>query len=339
MNNASATEYANQLKRERLGGILMIAAAVLALMLANSPLASGYQAIQHVDIVKEIAIFLFFFTVGIELRHEIRHGSLRNPRTAIVPILAAMGGMLLPVVIYSAFNSGTATEAGWGIPMSTDIAFALAIFAIAGRGLTKSTRTFVMTVAVADDSLTILMIAVFFTSSFNVLSIISLAGVIGGLLIPGAGRLMPKLGPIVSFVALPAFAFYSAGVNVIGLDLAVAVASPIAIGIVLAQLIGKPLGVLGTAWVVTKSKLGALPAHLTWRDLISVGWLFAMCFTVSMLMVELSWAIPVGHASYTEGSGDPRTLSVVSVFVATTIAGLISVVAMRLRARAIEAGR
>jgi len=337
--STNTAEGIKQLKRERLGGVLLIAAAAVALMLANSPVAVGYQAVQHIEIVKEIAIFVFFFSVGIELRHEIRHGSLRNPRTAIVPIFAAMGGMLTPVIVYSLFNAGTPTEAGWGIPMSTDIAFALAIFAIAGRGLSKATRTFVMTVAVADDSLTILMIAVFFTSSFSVLSIVSLAGVASGLLIPGAGKLMPKLGPIVSYVALPIFAFYAAGVSLNGLDVAAAIASPIAVGIVLGQLIGKPLGVLGTAWLVTKSRLGQLPADLSWRDLLSVGWLFAMCFTVSMLMVELSFPLAHGTATFSSGAVDSHALSVVSVFVATAIAGVVSAVTMRARARSLKVAR
>lgn len=316
---------------------MLIAAAAIALVLANSPLAIAYESVRHVEIVKELAIFTFFFSVGIELRHEIRHGSLRNPRTAIVPIFSAMGGMIVPVIVYSLFNAGTPTEAGWGIPMSTDIAFALAVFAIAGRGLSKATRTFVMTVAVADDSLTILMIAVFFTSSFNVLSIISLSGVIAGLLIPGAGKLMPKLGPIVSFVALPVFAFYAAGVSLGSFDVAAAVASPVVLGIVFGQLIGKPVGVLGTAWLVTKSRLGALPAGLGWRDLLSVGWLFGMCFTVSMLMVDLAYPIAHQTAVLTSNALDPKSLSVISVFVATSVAGIAAALAMQARARALKA--
>jgi NhaA family Na+:H+ antiporter len=150
---------------------------------------------------------------------------------------------------------------------------------------------------------------------------------------------MPKLGPIVSYAALPLFAFYSAGVNLAGLDVAAAVASPIAIGIVLGQLVGKPLGVLGTAWLVTKSRLGSLPSGLGWRDLLSVGWLFAMCFTVSMLMVELSFPAVHGVAAFGEGSVDSRSISIISVFVATTIAGVVSALAMRARAKAIKAYR
>ncbi|MDE2387259.1 MAG: Na+/H+ antiporter NhaA [Actinomycetales bacterium] len=323
----------SQLPRERLGGFALIAAAALALVLANSPLAGAYQAIQRVEILKELAIFLFFLSVGIELRHEIRHGSLRNPKQAIVPIFAAIGGMLVPVILFSLINSGMSTAKGWGVPMSTDIAFALAIFAIAGRGLPKALRTFVMTVAVVDDSLTILMIAVFFTASFNILTVVSLAGVVIGLFMPGGNKLAPKLGPVVAFAALPLFAFYSAGVSLGNVN-AAAFATPLALGVLVGQLVGKPLGVLGTAWLVTKSRLGSLAHGLTWADLRAVGWLFAMCFTVSMLMVELNFpAIPLGTATYSSDmASDWHTIAVLSVFVATSVAGLISTLLLRRRA-------
>ena len=317
------SNFDSQLRRERFGGFALIAAAALALVLANSPAAPAYMAIQHVEIFKEIAIFLFFFSVGIELRHEIRHGSLRNPQQAIVPILAAIGGMLVPVILYSLINSGLPSAKGWGVPMSTDIAFALAIFAIAGRGLPKALRTYVMTVAVADDSLTILMIAVFFTSSFNILTVISLAGVVLGLFMPGGAKLAPKLVPLVSYAALPIFAFYSAGVSLGNFNVSV-FATPLAVGVIVAQLVGKPLGVLGTTWLVTKSRLGSLAHGLTWADLRSVAWLFAMCFTVSMLMVELNFPA--------KGATESHSTSILSVFVATSIAGLISTLLLRLRA-------
>ena len=339
MSNSNTKAQAES-RRDRLGGLVLIAAALLALILANSPLAQGYQIVQHVEIIKEIAIFLFFFSVGIELRHEIRHGSLRNPQQAIVPVIAAIGGMLLPVIIFSIVNAGLPTAQGWGVPMSTDIAFALAIFALAGRGLPKALRTYVLTVAVADDSLTILMIALFFTASFNVLTVISLAGVVLGLFIPGASKLVPTLAPIVSYGALPLFAFYSAGVSLSGIAPAALLASPLAIGIILGQLIGKPLGVLGTTWLVTKSRLGRLPQGLSWADLRSVGWLFAMCFTVSMLMTELNFGdLARGTASYAAGSIEPYSASVISVFIATTVAGLASVILLKRRAKQIEGNR
>ena len=137
--------------KETLGGVALIGGAVLALIWANSPFANVYEGMIELEWIKGLAIFLFFMSIGIELRHEIQHGSLRSAKNAIVPIFAAIGGMTVPVLIYSAFNFGKSTEAGWGIPMSTDVAFALAVFAIAGSFLPKAIRTFVMTVAVVDD--------------------------------------------------------------------------------------------------------------------------------------------------------------------------------------------
>lgn len=312
-----------ELRRERIGGFALIGAAVLALVFANSPLAPAYESVIHFEFFKELAIFTFFFSVGIELRHEIRHGSLRKPQQAIVPVLAAIGGMLLPVLLFSIINAGLPTAKGWGIPMSTDIAFALAILAIAGKGLPKALKTYVMTVAVADDSLTILMISLFFASSFNVLTVVSLAGVVCGLFVPGASRFTGALGPIVSFGALPIFAFFSAGVSLESLNLNSA-STPLLVGILIAQLVGKPLGVLGTTWLVTRSKLGQLPTGLVWADLRSVGWLFAMCFTVSMLMVELNFS--------KDETSVLHSVSVLSVFAATSIAGLTSILLLRRRA-------
>jgi NhaA family Na+:H+ antiporter len=331
--NQSLAAAARETRRQTLGGIALIGAAVLALVWANSPLAGAYQSMIHLEIIKEIAIFVFFLSVGIELRHEIKHGSMRNPRQAVVPIFAAMGGMALPVIIYSLFNAGQPSEAGWGIPMSTDIAFALAIYAIVGRGLPKALRTFVMTVAVADDSLTILMIAIFFASSFNVLSIVSLAGVVCGLFMPGGEKLGPKLAPFVSFGALPIFALFSAGVDLSGISVAAIAGSSSTIGIIAAQLIGKPLGVVGTAWLVTKSNLGSLAKGLEWADLRSVAWLFGMCFTVSLLMAQL--AFPISHDGADAGYDTTHSVSILSVFIATTISALISAVLMRRRAKAL----
>lgn len=334
--NQSQREIKRETRRQTFGGIALIGSALLALAWANSPWAAAYESMIHLEIIKEIAIFVFFLSVGIELRHEIKHGSMRKPRQAVVPIFAAMGGMALPVVIYSIFNAGQPSESGWGIPMSTDIAFALAIYAIAGRGLPKQLRTFVMTVAVADDSLTILMIAIFFASSFNVLSIVSLAGVVCGLFLPGAEKLGPKLAPVVAFGALPIFALFSAGVNLSGLTATAIAGSSITVGILVAQLVGKPLGVIGTAWLVTKSNLGTLTKGIEWADLRSVAWLFGMCFTVSLLMAQL--AFEVGHEGGASVSNQNHSVSILSVFIATAISALISTVLMRRRASVLAKG-
>jgi Na+:H+ antiporter, NhaA family len=310
--------------KETYGGIALIAAAVLALVWANSPAAGVYESMIHQEWIKGIAIFLFFASIGIELRHEIQHGSLRSAKNAIVPIFAAIGGMTVPVLLYSAFNFGKGTEAGWGIPMSTDVAFALAVFAIAGSFLPRAIRTFVLTVAVVDDSLTILMIAIFYASSFHMLSLVSLSGVIIGLFLPRGEKLLPKLQPIVSFGALPIFALFSAGVNLSTIDFNVFATSSITVGIIVAMLVGKPLGVLGTTFLVTKSGLGKLSDQIKWADLIPTGLLFGMCFTVALLMSELSFGDQIVEHSTAN----------LSVFIGSTVAALLATAGLQLRKRA-----
>lgn len=310
--------------KESLGGIALISSAVIALIWANSPAASVYEGMIQLEWIKGLAIFLFFVSIGIELRHEIQHGSLRSAKNAIVPIFAAIGGMTVPVLIYSAFNFHQPTEAGWGIAMSTDVAFALAVFAIAGSFLPRAIRTFVLTVAVVDDSLTILMIAIFYASSFHVLSLVSLSGVIIGLFLPKGEKLLPRLQPIVSFGALPIFALFSAGVNLSTLNLKDFSTSAITIGILVAMIIGKPLGVLGTTYLVTKSGLGKLSSDIKWADLIPAGFLFSMCFTVALLMSELSF----GEREIEHSTAN------LSVFIGSTLAAILATVAISLRRRA-----
>jgi len=277
----------NTAKRQLFGGILLFVAAALALLMANSPISDGYQQFASLEILKGSAIFLFFLSVGIELRHEIVSGSLSKPRQAVVPIFAAMGGMAVPVVIFSAINFGQDTAAGWGIPMSSDMAFALGILAIAGRWLPKAVRTYVLTVAVVDDSLTILMIAIFFASSFHALSLFSLAGVLVGLLVPALAKFQVGLENIVAFLALPLFAIMAAGVSVE--HLSEDISWSLVIGVFVAMVIGKPLGVIGTTWLVTKAGLGKLPNGVVWKDLFPALLVFGMCFTLAMVMTELSF--------------------------------------------------
>ncbi len=294
------------------------------MILANSPFADAYQAFAHFEPLKGAAIFVFFLSLGIELRHEITHGSLAKPRQAVVPIFAALGGMAVPVIIYSLINDGLPTAAGWGVPMSTDVAFALAIFAIAAKGLPKELRVFTMTVAVVDDSLTILMIALFFTASFHVLSVVSLTGVILGLFMPKGQLVLGKIEKLVTFVALPLFALMSAGVNLDGFSLEKLAGSSITIGVLAAMIIGKPLGVIGTAWLVTKSGLGKLAGNLKWADMVAIAPLFGMCFTVALLMSELSFG----------KNEDWHNTANLSVFIGSTVMALVATATLNLRKRA-----
>ena len=300
----------------------LILAALAAMLWANSPFAEAYEAMISIEAIKGLAIFLFFLSLGIELRHEITQGSLAKPRQAIVPIFAAIGGMLVPVAIYSLINQGLPSSVGWGVPMSTDVAFALAVLAIAGKFLPAPIRVFLMTVAVVDDSLTILMIALFFSSTFHLLSVVSLAGVVIGLFLPRGQQMTGWLTPTVNYVALPVFALFSAGVNIQGLGESFAT-SAITWGVIVAMVVGKPLGVLGTTWLVTKSGLGRLAAGIKWRDLLAIGSLFGMCFTVALLMSELSF----GNQQSEHATAN------LSVFIGSLSSALLAITALQIRKR------
>jgi NhaA family Na+:H+ antiporter len=167
--------YADTLRGESAGGVLLGIAALLALIWANSPWADTYEMVRSIEIgpaslhldlslqqwAADGLLAIFFFVVGLELKREIVEGELRRFGTAIVPVAAALGGMAVPALFYLLVNSGPdgATE-GWAIPTATDIAFAIAILGLVARGLPTAVRAFLLTLAVVDDLLAILIIAV-----------------------------------------------------------------------------------------------------------------------------------------------------------------------------------
>ena len=171
------------LKQDTVGGALLLGATVLALIMANSPAASFYEALRNVTFGPESLhlnlslgswaadglLAIFFFVVGLELKEEFVAGKLRRPRTAILPIAAAIGGVALPALIYVAIVSpvGGAALEGWAIPAATDIAFAVAVLAVVGRNLPPALRTFLLTLAVVDDLLAISIIAIFYTDDLQ----------------------------------------------------------------------------------------------------------------------------------------------------------------------------
>ncbi|MEU5672354.1 Na+/H+ antiporter NhaA [Micromonospora sp. NPDC047753] len=177
------------LRTETVGGALLLGAAVLALVWANSAWASAYQdlgALQvgpralHLDLTlaqwaADGLLAIFFFVAGLELKREFVAGDLRDPRRAIMPIAAALGGMAAPALIYTAINAGTARGAlsGWAVPTATDIAFALAVLGVIATHLPAALRTFLLTLAVVDDLLAIVIIAVFYTSSLHLLPLLA----------------------------------------------------------------------------------------------------------------------------------------------------------------------
>lgn len=181
---AEARRIAAILRKETIGGALLLAGAVTALVWANSPWSETYQALLdhrigpaalHLDLslatwAADGLLAIFFFVAGLELKREFVAGDLRDPRRAAVPVVAAFGGVLLPAVLYLVVNLGSDGDAarGWAIPTATDIAFALAVLAIIGRHLPSALRTFLLTLAVVDDLLAIVIIAVFYTQDLAV---------------------------------------------------------------------------------------------------------------------------------------------------------------------------
>ncbi|MBE3561181.1 MAG: Na+/H+ antiporter NhaA, partial [Ktedonobacteraceae bacterium] len=180
------------LQAETSSGLLLVVCTVIAFAWANSPWAAGYEALLEVHLTIGIAGFLldhplhvwindglmtiFFLLVGLELKREFMVGELSAPRQALLPIIAAAGGALCPALIYSMLNFNTAGAKGWGIPMATDIAFALGILLLVGRQLPESLRVFLSALAIADDLIAVLVIALFYTQNVNFLALGIAAG-------------------------------------------------------------------------------------------------------------------------------------------------------------------
>lgn len=178
-----AARVGDILRRETVGGTILLVAAVAALVLANSPWSDFYFDLAetrigpeslHLDLTvaqwaADGLLAIFFFVVGLELKREFVAGDLRDPRRAMLPVVAAVGGMVAPALIFVAINAGDGTSRGWAIPTATDIAFAVAVLAVLGTYLPVALRTFLLTLAVVDDLLAITVIALFYTASLDLL--------------------------------------------------------------------------------------------------------------------------------------------------------------------------
>ncbi|MFN0096330.1 MAG: Na+/H+ antiporter NhaA [Dehalococcoidia bacterium] len=166
---------------ETAGGLVLLAATAVALLWANSPWDGAYADLWHATVTFEVGriavhedlghfvndglMAIFFFVIGLEIKRELVHGELASPRRAALPVAAALGGMVVPAGIYAAFNAGGDGSAGWGIPMATDVAFALGALALAGRSAPFGLKIMLLALAVVDDLGAIMVIVVFYTDS------------------------------------------------------------------------------------------------------------------------------------------------------------------------------
>ncbi len=171
------------LDTEAAGGIVLLVAAVAALIWANSPWSASYRDLWATDLsirlgdlvlahdlrhwVNDALMTIFFFVVGLEIKRELVHGDLRDPRSAAMPAIAAVGGMVVPALLFLLVTAGSGGSAGWGIPMATDIAFAVGVVALLGSRIPASLKLFLLTLAIVDDIGAIVVIAVFYSGSLH----------------------------------------------------------------------------------------------------------------------------------------------------------------------------
>lgn len=397
------------LRKETAGGVTLMVAAVIAVIWANSPWADAYFQLRdfkvgieslHLNLslgtwAADGLLAIFFFLVGLELKQEFVVGDLRDPKRALVPVVAAFGGVAVPALIYSLINSGTETIGGWAIPTATDIAFAVAVLAIIGSHLPSPLRLFLLTLAVVDDLIAITIIALFYTDSVNLAALglffipvvsygylvqkhtewfvrnswarwaillpiaivawallheagihATIAGVILGFLVPvtmkhdGAKRaatdLYPQVHghgdhapgltaifehdyrPLSAGFAVPIFAFFSAGVALGGWSGFVSgVSSQVSLGIMAGLVLGKPIGIGLSTLLLTKFTRASLDDAVKWIDLIGVGFLAGIGFTVSLLVGELSFGL--GNIANDEAKIGILLASVVAAILASCI--------------------
>lgn len=229
---------------EAAGGMVMLLAAVVAIVWANSPFSDSYTELWttplsvelghllHVDLslqgwVNDAAMTVFFLLVGIEIKREIVHGNLRDIRAVTLPIIAALGGMVVPALIYVAFTNGEPGSNGWGIPMATDIAFAVGVVSLLGKRVPLPAKIFLLTLAVADDIGAILVIAVFYTTDLSFGWLLVALGAIGVAAVMRRGDVQ-ALAPYLAVGTIAWFALHESGVH--------------------ATLVGVALGLMVPAW-------------------------------------------------------------------------------------------
>jgi NhaA family Na+:H+ antiporter len=379
------------LRGETIGGVLLLAAAIIAIAWANSPWGDAYFELGAITVGPEALglnltlatwaadglLAVFFFVAGLELKHELTHGTLSKPAQAAVPIAAAIGGMVIPAVIFVAIVSTSGQSdglRGWAIPMATDIAFALAVLAVVGRMLPVALRAFLLTLAVVDDLGAITIIAIFYSKGFSLLYFgiaiallvvywllqrgrvrspliyiplalviwwathesgihATVAGVAMALLTrsstdPGEAespvdRLQRMLLPLSAGLCVPLFAFFAAGVDLRSTGIIDAVSNPVAIGIMAGLVVGKPIGVVTTAWFMARFTRARLNPAIGWRDVLAVGMLAGIGFTVALLITELAY-------STNEGLLDSAK---VAVFTASVISALLAAIMLLTRNR------
>ena len=279
------------LRVEAGSGIVLLVAAAIALLWANSPASRLYPSFWEPlrFWINDGLMTLFFLLVGLELRRELREGALADFKQAALPAVAALGGVLLPAFIYMGFNAGTPHWTGWAIPTATDIAFAVGILALLGNRVPPALRVLLLAIAIVDDVVAILVIAIFYSDAGSAVHP-ALAGAVAGLLIPNspARRLENHLHPWVAFGIVPLFALANAGVNLGEVNLYAA--APLVGGVMVGLVVGKPVGIVLATALAVRLNWCALPTGVGYRQVAVIGCLGGIGFTMSMFISQLAFA-------------------------------------------------
>lgn len=281
---------------EAAGGVFLVGAALLALVLANSPAKEIYFQVvdkSHV-IVNEYLMSIFFFLVGLEIRREFSGGELHNPKKAALPVIAALGGMITPALIYLAFNSDGPASKGWAIPMPTDIALALGVLALLGSRIDSSLKIFLLTMAIADDLFSIVALALFYRDGLEPIKIIGTIGaVILAFLIPvgkriTTSRLIEYIHPWSAFLIVPLFALVNIGISIDFSQVLDQLNDPVAHGVIVGRVVGKFVGITLFAWLAVQLKIANKPDSVSFKEISGAAALAGMGLTVSLFIAELA---------------------------------------------------
>jgi len=385
---------------EAVSGVVLLAAAAVALVWANSPAADSYEHVWETPLAIQIGTLsfsqtlhfaindglmtIFFLVVGMEIRREMHEGALSDLRVAVLPLAAAAGGVIVPAAIYLSLNGKPTLSDGWAVPTATDIAFAVGVLALLGKSIPGAIRIFLLALAIIDDIVAIMIIAIFYSGGLQYSGFIiaaagvilvlglqhigirnayayvipgvilwfgiletgahpTLAGVVLGLmtpatlpharkrsidavvravgdidarsqgenvdphklmepikhlqaaqreLLPPGVRVQIALHPWVAYGVMPLFALANAGVSFAGIDLTVADARSVVLGVVAALVLGKCTGIFTASWLAVRLGWCQLPCDVTWRGVLLVGCLGGIGFTMSIFIASLAFSDP-----------------------------------------------
>jgi NhaA family Na+:H+ antiporter len=327
-------------------GITLFACTIISLLWSNSRWADAYTGFWNLEIhlpeflklphsllhwINDLLMAIFFFLVGMEIKRELLNGELSSLKQSVVPVAAAIGGMVVPAGIFLALNKGTDFQHGWGIPMATDIAFSLGVASLLGKRVPFALKVFLMALAIIDDLGAILVIALFYGGDVQTQFLWIAAGICGVLFLLSKTKL--KFGPLhfliglllwyvvfrsgihatiagvvfamfvplkqlpdlehkfhdpVNFLILPIFALANTAITIPG-DFAGAIGTSLSWGIILGLVLGKPIGITLMSWLMVVFKIGEKPKNTSWIQLMGVGVLAGIGFTMSIFIATLAF--------------------------------------------------